>query len=100
MNERKTKEVVRAFFEKQGFIVSELQPSCGKTPDFMVMDDTDTYILELKQKKSSPREGKKFRIDEETGWGVYATADSTGRRNRFSGIISNAVAQLNAADTS
>jgi hypothetical protein len=100
MNERKAKEVVRACLEKEGFIVSELQPSHGKTPDFIFMDDSDTYVLELKQKKPSPREGKKFRIDEETGWGIYVTADSTGRRNRFSGIISNAVAQLNAADTS
>ncbi len=84
--------------EAEGFVVREIDRSSDKTPDFIVNDETETYVLELKQKQSTPREGEKFRKFERHGRDIYVTRDSTGRRNRLAAIVEKAVSQLSTVE--
>jgi hypothetical protein len=94
------KQLVRISLEAEGFVVRDIDRSSDETPDFIVNDELETYVVELKQKQSTPREGEKFRKFERRGRDIYVTRDSTGRRNRFAAIVKKAVSQLSGVELS
>lgn len=98
MKEKEAKRRVRECLEGEGFVVTEIERSSNRTPDFLIEDETECYVLELKQKESAPREEERFDLHDETGWRIYHRSDSTGFRSRLAAIILEAVEQTNAAD--
>lgn len=87
-------DFIQAVFKTLGYTAQKIQESSkDKSPDFIVSGDGFTYLIELKTKLADPE--KILRRDEtlQKG-GIASESESTGRRNRLSGVLRTASKQL------
>jgi hypothetical protein len=87
-------DYIQSVLNTLGYTAQKIQESSkDKSPDFFVSGDGFTYLIELKTKLSDAE--KKLRRDEILQKGEIASeSESTGRRNRLSGVLRIASKQL------
>jgi hypothetical protein len=89
--------IVKHLFEGFGYHVEKIAETSEETPDFLISDDTFSYVLELKTKSPSEAESEERRRLLDAGQ-IHNLHESIIRKNRLSGIIKKAKDQLESHD--
>jgi hypothetical protein len=85
--------IVQHFFESLGYRVDKIAVDDQEMPDFSILDETSSYVLELKTKFPSKDEVEAR--EKRLGSGeIHNIHESIIRKNRLSGIIKKAKNQL------
>jgi hypothetical protein len=84
---------VKRFFEGFGYHVDKIAEATDETPDFLISDDTSSYVLELKTKYPSEAESEARKRLLDAGV-IHNLHESIIGKNRLSGIIKKAKDQL------
>jgi len=85
--------LVKRFFIDLGYHVEKIPETDEKTPDFLIFDDTSSFLLELKTKLPSEAENEERRKLLDAGK-IHSIHEEIVRKNRLSGIITKAKNQL------
>ena len=85
--------VVNRFFIDLGYHVEKIAESDEESPDFLIFDDTSSYVLELKTKFPSEAEIEERKELLDAGE-IHNIHELIIRKNRLSGIIKKATTQL------
>jgi len=92
-SEEQMKETLRGFFRDSGFSVEDIEETDVERADFLIANDSETTILELKIKGEDEEELADRREVLDSG-SVYSRSESSLRRNRMSGLVKKGVSQL------
>jgi hypothetical protein len=84
---------VNHFFSNLGYHVEKIPESSVESPDFLVYDDSVSYLVELKTKFPSMEQIAERKSTLETGE-IHSIQESITYQNRLHGIIKKAVGQL------
>jgi hypothetical protein len=84
--DRVLKDSLAALLREHGFEVTPIAVGSRPTADFLVRDQTDTYVIEVKLRDSIIEPGA-HRVQ----------VDPAGRTNRASGILTDAVDQISSS---
>jgi hypothetical protein len=86
---------IKYFFESLGYTVEKIDEGNDESPDFLVFDDSSSYIVELKTKFVA-EEVLAHRQKTLSEGEIHQVMEPLAPKNRFSGIIRKAQSQLNA----
>jgi hypothetical protein len=89
--------VVKSFFESLGYQVEKITESEEESPDFLISDDSSSYVLDLKTKFPSSEEVEERRRILDSGE-IHNIQETVINKNRLSGIIRKAGEQLSRFD--
>jgi hypothetical protein len=84
---------VERFFTNLGYYVEKIPESSVESPDFLVYDDSVSYLVELKTKFPSPEQINERKSVLEAGQ-IHSIQESITYKNRLHGIIKKAVGQI------
>ena len=80
-----------------GFTVTAIDVGAGKTPDLLVSDETDSYLVEVKDKFPDP-DVEERRLNALNQSGTWDEDEPLGFRNTISSVVADGCEQLAAFD--